>query len=495
MNPKTLKPIEAATETAPKRSVLDRLLKRQPVKADAERPSFNEAALPSELRAMVDYWFAKSWRPPYGPSALELANAYSARLGKYEDGLASSVSHVFAGWMTDMVANAWGIFKESFNQAESQYRLFPEHLKGTEETAFKQVYRPALATIQTDFETDVSVVISESIPVWDVQNNVGFTVAFSADGYRAPGISVTVHEKNKDHAIAFVEAFKKTVTASNIYRGKQLTFSEGRVKFTKVVPAKFEDVVVDRNTMALVQSNTVALLARRDRLNRCGVGTNHATILAGRPGTGKTLLTRAVATALTGQVTTWIVTGKAFYGPSAVESFYDVVRAFKPSLVIFEDLDMMARDRNQSPHGNEILGELLNQMSGHSDNNDIITLASTNDMSVLDAAIADRPERMGTKIEIPLPDRTQIRSMFEKFAAQYEASFALSDAEWSLVLKNCDGFTGDYVKATLKRAIRDKISNAKASTEETAIVLGQQDLLRAIGEMLRSKQVGAKNHT
>lgn len=491
MNPKLLKPIEASQDK-PKRSVLDRLLNRQTATANADRPEFNDAALPSELRAMVDYWFAKSWRPPYGPTARDLSDVYSARLSKLEDGMGASVNHMFAAWMTDMVANAWSIFKEGFNQADSQYRLFPEHLKGTEETAFKQVNRPALATIQTDYETDASVVIAETVPVWDIKNKVGFTVSFSADGYRAPGLSISAHEKNKAHAVAFIEAFKKTVAASNIYRGKQLTFSDGRIKFTKVAEAKFDDVVMDSNTMNLVRSNTVALLERREQLNNCGVGTNHATILAGRPGTGKTMLARAVATALSGQVTTWIVTGKAFYGPSAVESFYDVVRAFKPSLVVFEDLDMMARDRNQSPHGNEILGELLNQMSGHSDNNDIITLASTNDMSVLDAAITDRPERMGTKIEIPLPDSSQIRSMFKKFAQAYKASFDISDSEWVVVLKNCDGFTGDYVKATLKRAIRTKISAANASTADQAIVLASQDLLRAIGEMLRSKQVGAK---
>jgi hypothetical protein len=459
-----------------------------PTVVQADAPQYSKDALRPEDQALVDYWIARHYRKSGPPTADELAADF---VGKFIGAAPKSqrtitVSKVWPSWMIDTLAVSWSKFRAQNGFNDSQ--LFKEHPGGE---CFILQERPVFGTIEVDYKTERTELLFEQATYLAEKETSGLIVKMNfTGGYGSPSLEIMCHEKARDSAQRFLDAFAKVVEQNNIYRGKHLNVVSGRIKFTKIEPASFDHIIMNKRVIDLVRSNTVDLMSRRDQLKRYNIGTSHSTILAGRPGTGKTLLCRAVATALGSSVTTWLVTAKAFYGAYDVTSFYEMVRAFGPAFVLFEDIDMVGRER--SPNStNEVLGELLNQMSGTMANDEILTIASTNDLSALDAALADRPERIGTKIEVPLPGTTERRQMLELFASKFNSKIELDSGAWSSILGGTEGLTGDYMRAVVRLAVRNTISKSKAEASAVLLVR-EQELTDALAEILRSKSVGQR---
>lgn len=453
-------------------------------------PEYDDKKLDPRDRALVDYWIARHYHPPGPPCARELIDDFTAKfIGATAKSMRTiSVSKSWPGWMVDTLAIAWQKFRKQpgFND----HQLFREHIGGE---LFLNSERPVLGTIETDYKVEKTEVLKEVVAYCEPTATAGFIVkADFTCNYGPPFIEIMAHEQSRDSAQRFIDAFVKEATACNLYKGKHLNVIGGRIKFTHIEAADFNQIIMNKKVVDLVKANTVELMDRRDQLKRFNVGTSHATILAGKPGTGKTLLGRAIATALGSRVTTWLVTSKAFWSAYDVTNFYEMVRAFGPAFVLFEDLDLVGRER--SPNStNEVLGELLNQMSGTSSNEDILTIASTNDITALDAALADRPERIGTKIDVPLPGTEERRQMFEMFAQKFNSKIDMPATAWSSILAGSDGFTGDYMRAVTRLAVRNVISEMKADSTATAkLVVTETHLTDALAEILRSKAVGRK---
>lgn len=454
-------------------------------------PEYDSKKLRPEDQALVDYWIARHYHPPCGPSARELIDDFTARfIGATAKSMRTiSVSKSWPGWMVDTLAVAWQKFRKQ--KGFNDHQLFKEHV-GAE--LFLNNERPTLGTIETDYKVEKTEVLCETVAYCEPTQTAGFIVkADFTCNYGPPRIEILAHEQSRDSAQRFIDAFAKEAVACNLYKGKHLNVVGGRIKFTHIEAASFDQIIMNKKVIDLVRANTVELMDRRDQLRKFNVGTSHATILAGKPGTGKTLLGRAIATALGSRVTTWLVTSKAFWSAYDVTNFYEMVRAFGSAFVLFEDLDLVGRER--SPNStNEVLGELLNQMSGTALNEDILTIASTNDITALDAALADRPERIGTKIDVPLPGTEERRQMFEMFASKFNSKIDMSASAWSSILAGSDGFTGDYMRAVTRLAVRNVISEMKveASAATKHLVVTETHLTDALAEILRSKAVGRK---
>jgi len=152
-----------------------------------------------------------------------------------------------------------------------------------------------------------------------------------------------------------------------------------------------------------------------------GIKPPKGVILYGVPGTGKTLLAKAVANETS--ATFLRVVGSELIqkylgdGPKLVREMFRVAAEHAPSIIFIDEIDAIATKRYDTTSGGEkeiqrTMLELLNQLDGFDDRGDVKVIMATNRIETLDPAMI-RPGRIDRKIEFPLPDEKTKRRIFQ----------------------------------------------------------------------------------
>jgi cell division protease FtsH len=189
--------------------------------------------------------------------------------------------------------------------------------------------------------------------------------------------------------------------------------SGARLYDSNQATATFADVAgIDEVKAELVE--IVDFLKTPEKYQRLGGTVPKGVLLIGAPGTGKTLLARAVA----GEagVPFFSISASEFIeaivgvGASRVRDLFQKARAAKPAIVFIDELDAIGRSRSSSVRlgGNDeqeqTLNQILTEMDGFDPHEGVIVLAATNRADVLDQALL-RPGRFDRRVTVPFPDR------------------------------------------------------------------------------------------
>merc|ERR1719183_465208 len=152
-----------------------------------------------------------------------------------------------------------------------------------------------------------------------------------------------------------------------------------------------------------------------------GIKAPKGVILYGAPGTGKTLLAKAVANSTSATflrvVGSELIQKYSGDGPKLVRELFRVAEDHSPSIVFIDEIDAVGTKRYDSTSGGEkeiqrTMLELLNQLDGFDDRGDVKVILATNKIESLDPALL-RPGRVDRKIEFPLPDTVTKRRIFQ----------------------------------------------------------------------------------
>lgn len=182
---------------------------------------------------------------------------------------------------------------------------------------------------------------------------------------------------------------------NNVLRGKEFTFPS--LDRPKIFYASY----INDSTKRLVEENTILSFRKLRQLKNYGLRTRRGIILYGNPGNGKTSICRYISRKLPGVTRIWVTSWHM--NPSDISDAFRIARKFSPSIIFFEDLDTVGVSRRLAGGINPILGKLLNEMDGITSNDGIVVVATTNDIHVLDEALANRPGRFDLKIHIGNP--------------------------------------------------------------------------------------------
>jgi ATP-dependent 26S proteasome regulatory subunit len=125
-----------------------------------------------------------------------------------------------------------------------------------------------------------------------------------------------------------------------------------------------------------------------------------------------------------------------------------LARRLQPSMVVLEDVDLVATDRDYTPDGNPLLFSLLDAMDGIGADADVTFVLTTNRADILESALADRPGRVDLAIEIPRPDA----GCRERLFRLYVRDLAL-DADLGPVVAGTEGVTASFVKEMIRRTV------------------------------------------
>ena len=207
--------------------------------------------------------------------------------------------------------------------------------------------------------------------------------------------------------------------------------------------AKVENLIAwDTDVKAELKRNVIDFYKAMPKLEALGLNSSRGIILAGPPGTGKTMIGKWLA-ASTG-MTSILVSAEMIRNRGSIKSVYQRARKLSPSLIIVEDIDTTGgMDRRVADH--PLLGEFLQCMDGMVKNSGVITLATTNHSKSIDPAIADRPGRFDRVIEVGLPGLEQRQRILERKIEGIEKHKSVTTKVLKSIANRSKGLSGAWV--------------------------------------------------
>ena len=273
------------------------------------------------------------------------------------------------------------------------------------------------------------------------------------------------------------------IPSSNVPEGMLVRGSVDfkRVPLTTVVK---EDIILNQRTTDLFESNTMGFIAQVDALSKLGFSARKGVLLYGPPGTGKTLLLRYLVGQLQGW-TRFILTPDSF---ELISQIMEAARWMSPSLIVIEDVDLIAENREYAGQTHpSLLNCLLNEMDGLTPDSQVLFLLTTNRPDVLEPALASRPGRIDQAIEIGLPADDERRHLLGHFAK----SVPLSEEVIARVSQRTSDASPAFLKELVRRSIQ-KMLEAKMTTLDFNFFQDALNNMVEGGGQIGARLIGAK---
>jgi transitional endoplasmic reticulum ATPase len=203
-------------------------------------------------------------------------------------------------------------------------------------------------------------------------------------------------------------------------------------------------------------------------------------LLYGPPGTGKTLLAKAVANEANSNFIS--IKGpellNKYVGESekGVREVFEKARANAPTVVFFDEIDSIAGERggnsSDSGVGERVVSQLLTELDGIEDLEDVVVIATSNRPDLIDSALL-RPGRLDRHIHVPVPDEAGRRKIFEVHTRNKPLA---DDVDLDRLARRTEGYVGADIEALTREA-------AMAATREFVNSVDPEEVDDSVGNV------------
>ena len=257
-----------------------------------------------------------------------------------------------------------------------------------------------------------------------------------------PGVSVLLHNKTMSVVGILSDEADPTVSV---------------MKVEKAPLESYADIGGLEKQIQEIKEAVELPLTHPEMYEDIGIKPPKGVILFGEPGTGKTLLAKAVANSTSATflrvVGSELIQKYLGEGPKLVRELFRVADEHAPSIVFIDEIDAIGTKRYDSTSSGEreiqrTMLELLNQLDGFDERGDVKVIMATNRIESLDPALI-RPGRIDRKIEFPLPDVKTKRMIFGIHTARMSLSADVNLEEFIMAK---DDLSGADIKAICTEA-------------------------------------------
>jgi SpoVK/Ycf46/Vps4 family AAA+-type ATPase len=270
--------------------------------------------------------------------------------------------------------------------------------------------------------------------------------------YSGQDVSVEGACADPGRARQVIDEIRRLSIEQNVFRGHVISFGnevfgprrQELLSFLDRPEVGREQVVLPPDLLDRIERQVVRVGRHALRLRASGQHLKRGVLLHGSPGTGKTHTVRYLLGQMPG-VTVVVLTGAALGHIAAACS---VARALQPSMVVVEDVDLIAEQRDSRTGQHPLLFQLLNEMDGLGEDVDVAFLLTTNRADLLEPALAQRPGRVDHAAELPIPDAGARRRLMQL----YQRDLVLDLANPAAVIAQTEGVTASFLKELLRRA-------------------------------------------
>jgi len=270
-------------------------------------------------------------------------------------------------------------------------------------------------------------------------------------------VTVEVACADRERGQQVVDEIRRLAVEHNVFRGHVLAFGGdvfggyafGRVRrpllsFLDRPSVGRDQIILPPEVLDGIERQVLGVARHAGQLLASGQHLKRGILLHGAPGTGKTHTVRYLISELAG-VTVLILSGDAL---RMIAEACSVARTLRPSLIVIEDVDLIAEEREIMMGQHPLLFQLLNEMDGLGADLDVTFLLTTNRADLLEPALAQRPGRVDHAALLPLPDADARRRLLRLYQGNLELDLADPDA----VITRTEGVTASFLKELLRRA-------------------------------------------
>ncbi|KAH8882300.1 26S protease regulatory subunit 4 [Thozetella sp. PMI_491] len=325
-----------------------------------------------------------------------------------------------------------------------------------------------VGTLEEMIDDDHAIVSSTTGPEYYVS-----IMSFVDKDLLEPGASVLLHHKSVSIVGVLTDDTDPLVSV---------------MKLDKAPTESYADIGGLETQIQEVRESVELPLLHPELYEEMGIKPPKGVILYGAPGTGKTLLAKAVANQTSATflriVGSELIQKYLGDGPRLVRQLFQVAAENAPSIVFIDEIDAIGTKRYDSTSGGErevqrTMLELLNQLDGFDDRGDVKVIMATNKIETLDPALI-RPGRIDRKILFENPDQNTKRKIFTLHTSKMSLN---EDVDLEEFVAQKDDLSGADIKAICSEA-------GLMALRERRMRVQMADFQAARERVLRTKQEG-----